>query len=315
MAVLATSPGRLNARRGLLREMLRYRMAYIFLLPAILVLLFVDFVPMAQGVATSFWAYNIFRPAFRPFVGLSQYGDLFKDEIVVRAFWQSWYFTLGSVGCQFALGMTAAVLLNQPTRFRGLFRGVVLIPWVVPSALAAMMFGLLFTSTGLVNTLMHNVGLTALGVVPEDYAWLSDTRTSMPTIIITNMWKDFPFFAVMFLAAMQSIPADLYEAAKVDGSSAVQSFIHITLPALRPTILISTLLGVIWTFNSIDLIYILTYGGPYYSTFTLAMLAYQQAFGRGLVGYASAIAVVILGLMALVMAVYLAVYRRIVEPL
>jgi multiple sugar transport system permease protein len=211
--------------------------------------------------------------------------------------------------------LIAAVLLNQSVRFRGYFRAIILIPWVVPSSLAAMMFGLLFTSTGLVNTMMHNIGLTQLGLVPENFAWLSDPRTAMPTIIFTNMWKGFPFFAVMLLAAMQAIPNDLYEAARVDGASTVRSFWHITLPSIRPTILIATLLGIIWTFNSIDLIYILTYGGPYYSTFTLAMFAYQQAFGRGLVGYASAIAVFILALMAVVMAVYLWLYRRVVEAL
>jgi multiple sugar transport system permease protein len=290
-------------------------MAYLFLLPALLVLLFVDFIPMVQGAGTSFWAYNIFRPGVRPFVGARQYSDLLNDAVFFRAFWQSWYFTLGSVVCQFVVGLIAAVLLNQSVRFRGYFRAIILIPWVVPSSLAAMMFGLLFTSTGLVNTMMHNIGLTQLGLVPENFAWLSDPRTAMPTIIFTNMWKGFPFFAVMLLAAMQAIPNDLYEAARVDGASTVRSFWHITLPSIRPTILIATLLGIIWTFNSIDLIYILTYGGPYYSTFTLAMFAYQQAFGRGLVGYASAVAVFILALMAVVMAIYLGLYRRLVEAL
>jgi multiple sugar transport system permease protein len=175
VAVLATARPRTRPRRRLLREIARYRMAYLFLLPAVLVLLFVDFVPMIQGVGTSFWAYNMFRPAVRPFVGAAQYRDLFKDEVLLRSFWQSWYFTLGSVACQLPLGLAAAVLLNRPVRARSLFRAVVLIPWVVPSALAAMMFGLLFTSTGLVNTFMHNIGLTAIGLVPENYAWLSDT--------------------------------------------------------------------------------------------------------------------------------------------
>jgi multiple sugar transport system permease protein len=290
-------------------------MAYLFLMPAVVVLLFVDFIPMIQGAGTSFWAYNMFRPGVRPFVGVHQYTDLLNDAIFMRAFWQSFYFTLGSVACQFAVGLIAAVLLNQSVVFRGYFRAIVLIPWVVPSSLAAMMFGLLFTSTGLVNTMMHNIGLTQLGLVPENFAWLSDPRTAMPTIIFTNMWKGFPFFAVMLLAAMQAIPGDLYEAARVDGASTLRSFWHITLPSIRPTILIATLLGVIWTFNSIDLIYILTYGGPYYSTFTLAMFAYQQAFGRGLVGYASAVAVVILALMAVVMAMYLGLYRKLVEAL
>jgi multiple sugar transport system permease protein len=315
MAVIAARGRRTTAGTTLWREVSRQRMAYLFLLPALLVLLFVDFIPMVQGAGTSLWAYNMFRPGVRPFVGVRQYSDLLNDAIFVRAFWQSFYFTLGSVACQFVVGLIAAVLLNQSVLFRGYFRAIVLIPWVVPSSLAAMMFGLLFTSTGLVNTMMHNLGLTQLGLVPENFAWLSDARTAMPTIIFTNMWKGFPFFAVMLLAAMQGIPGDLYEAARVDGASTLRTFWHITLPSIRPTILIATLLGVIWTFNSIDLIYILTYGGPYYSTFTLAMFAYQQAFGRGLVGYASAVAVFILALMAVVMAIYLGLYRKVVEAL
>jgi len=185
--------------------------------------------------------------------------------------------------------MASALLLNQNIWFRGFFRGLVLIPWVVPGALAAMMFGLLFTSTGLVNTLLADLGLVDLGLVNAAHPWLSDPRTSMPTIIMANTWKGFPFFTVMFLAALQSIPKDFYEAAMIDGASSWQSFRHITIPSMAPTILITTLLGTIWTFNSIDLIYILTSGGPYYSTMTLAMFSYNQGFGRGNIGYASAI--------------------------
>jgi multiple sugar transport system permease protein len=315
VAVATIGARRSVASARLWREISRQRMAYLFLMPALLVLLFVDFIPMIQGAGTSLWAYNIFRPGVRPFVGLRFYVDLLNDEVFVRSFWQSWYFTLGSVACQFALGLVVAILLNQSVRFRASFRAVVLIPWVVPSSLAAMMFGLLFTSTGLVNTMLHNLGLTQVGLVPDGFAWLSDARTAMPTIIFTNMWKGFPFFAVMLLAAMQAIPQDLYEAARVDGATSLRAFWHVTLPGIRPTILIATLLGVIWTFNSIDLIYILTYGGPYYATFTLAMFSYQQAFGLGLVGYASAVAVFILALMAVVTAIYLLLYRRVVEAL
>lgn len=288
-------------------------MAYLFLLPALLVLTFVNFLPMFQGIRTSFQVYNLFRPGYRPDVGLEQYRDLLDNDVFRRAFWHSWYFTLGSVACQFVLGLTAAVALNQSVRFRGVFRGIVLIPWVVPGSLAAMMFGLLFTSTGLVNTFLDRLGLVSLGIVEADKAWLSDSSTAMPTIIITNMWKGFPFFAVMFLAAMQTIPADLYEAAKIDGASARRSFFDITLPSIRPTILVTTLLGTIWTFNSIDLIYIMTYGGPYYSTMTMAMFAYQQAFGRGFIGVASAVAVFILMLMAVITVFYLFVYRRLIQ--
>lgn len=313
-SVAVQQPARTNqAWRALWHEVARNRLAYIFLIPAFVVLGFVNLLPMVQGARMSFQLFNLFRPGLHPFVGLQQYQNLIADPLFAKAFFNTWYYTLGSVICQFILGLVAAVLLNQRVRFQGLFRGIVLIPWVVPGSLAAMMFGLLFTSAGLVNALLNAIGFTQLGIIGPDHAWLSDTRTAMPTIILTNMWKGFPFFAVMFLAAMQTIPADLYEAAKMDGASAVRSFFDITLPSIRPTLLITTLLGILWTFNSIDLIYILTSGGPFYATLTLPMWAYQQAFGRGYIGVASALAVIILGLMAAVATIYLIVYRRTVQ--
>ncbi len=310
VSMRTADPRPASAFRHVRRELVRNRLAYLFLLPALLVLAFVNLLPMVQGAAMSFQIYNLFRPGSRPFVGLDQYRGLVADPLFAKAFVNTWYYTIGSVVCQFVLGLTAAVLLNQKIRFQGIFRGIALIPWVVPGALAAMMFGLLFTSAGLVNSILNAIGFSRLGLIGPDHAWLSDTSTAMPTIIITNMWKGFPFFAVMFLAAMQTIPSDLYEAAKIDGASPVRSFFDITLPSIRPTLLITSLLGILWTFNSIDLIYILTSGGPFYATLTLPMWAYQQAFGRGFVGVASALAVIILGLMAAVALIYLAIYQR-----
>lgn len=288
----------------------RYGTPYLFLLPAVVSLMIVSFVPMMQGIGASFQNYNLFRPGVRTFAGLDQYQHMLGDPIFWRAFWQSWYFALGSVALQCVLGLAAALLLNQHMAFRGFFRGLVLIPWVIPGALAAMMFGLLFTSTGLVNTTLANMGLVDLGIVQPFHPWLSDPNTSMLTIVLANTWKGFPFFAIMFLAALQSISEELYEAARIDGASSWQMFWNITLPSLGQTILVTSLLGTIWTFNAIELIYILTSGGPYYSTMTLAMYAYNQGFGRGDFGYASAIGVVILVLMTFVAAIYLLAYRR-----
>lgn len=305
----ASAPIHHTAWSQVMRWLRRHTAAYLFLLPALVSLTAVSFIPLFQGIRTSFQTYNLFRPGTRMDVGFDQYRYLLDDPVFMKAFWQSWYFALGSVACQFVLGMFAAILLNQNIRFRGLVRGLVLIPWVVPGSLAAMMFGLLFTSTGLVNTFLDRIGFSHLGF-DRFHPWLSDSSTAMPTIIITNMWKGFPLFAVMFLAAMQTIPRDYYEAAKIDGASAVRSFFDITIPSMAPTILITTLLGTIWTFNSIDLIYILTSGGPFYSTMTLAMFAYNQGFGRGDIGFASAIGVVILLLMLVITSIYLVAYRR-----
>jgi multiple sugar transport system permease protein len=301
-------------RITLLKELTRYRLAYLFLSPALLILLFVDFVPMAQGVWTSLHAYSLFRPASRPFIGVDNYTELVADPLFWRALAQTAYYTVASVVLQFLLGLLAATLLNQSVRFRAFFRGLVLIPWVVPGALAGMMFALLFTSNGLVNTALSGLGLTGR-LIPENFPWLSNDATAMPVVIFTSAWKGFPFFAVMFLAAMAAVSQDLYEVARVDGASKLRSFYHVTLPGIQATMLISSLLGLIWTFNSIDLIYVMTYGGPYYSTTTLVMLAYQQAFSTGQVGYATAIALVILVLMAALSTAYLSLYRRITQAL
>ena len=285
------------------REVTRNRIAYLFLVPAIVSLMVVQFIPIGQGVALSFQDYVIYRPSDRAFVGLDNYYRLFQDPLFYKSFWQSWYWTLGSVACQFGLGMIAALVMN---RFRrGWFRGTMLIPWVVPGVLAAMMFGLLFTSVGLVNTVLHSLGL-----MHGWFAWLSDSRTAMPVLILTNTWKGFPFFAVMLLAAMQAIPLELYEAASVDGANNWHKFRHITIPGISPTILVATMLGTIWTFSAIEMIYVMTYGGPFYSTYILAMFTYIGAFGLGQFSYASAVAVVIALIKIIFTISYLYIYSR-----
>lgn len=285
------------------RELKRNRIAYVFLLPVIISLLIVQFIPMIQGIFLSFEDYVIFRPADRPFVGLDNYRRLFDDPLFFRSFWQSWYWTIGSVVGQFTLGMIAALIMKRIRR--GWFRGIILIPWVVPSVLAAMMFGLLFTSVGLVNTV-----LMRLGLLTEWFAWLSDERTAMPVLIFTNTWKGFPFFAVMLLAAMQAIPEELYEAARVDGANIWQLFRYVTVPGIAPTILVATMLGTIWTFSAIEIVYIMTYGGPFYATYILAMFTYISAFGLGQLSYASAIAVVIALIKICFTVIYLYLYSR-----
>ena len=159
----------MTAIRMYWKEVTKNRIAYLFLVPALASLLVVQFLPIAQGVALSFQDYVIYRPKDRPWVGLQNYVHLFQDPLFIRTFWQSWYWTIGSVLGQFTIGMIAALLMNRIRR--GWFRGLMLIPWVVPSVLAAMMFGLLFTSVGLVNTI-----LMRLGLMQEWFPWLSNSN-------------------------------------------------------------------------------------------------------------------------------------------
>lgn len=302
-----TSP----VRHGLRKFIARNHAAYLFLLPAALILVLVNFAPMAQAVVTSAHSFSIFRPGERTFVGFQNYIALFSDSLFWRSLGQTAVYTLGSVVTQFILGLAAAMILNRKMQGRAMFRAIALIPWVIPGSLAAVMFALLFTSTGMVNILLDAIGIVDAGLIPPDYPWLSNPASAMLVLILTNAWKGFPFFAVMLLAAMQAVPSELYEAARVDGARPWRQFTHITLPGIRMTLLVSLLLQTIWTFNALDAIYVMTSGGPAHATTTLVMHAYLTAFGLGQVGHASAIAVAALVVIAAVAWVYLLLYRRI----
>lgn len=281
-----------------------------FLLPAAVLITVVNFIPMVQAFSTSTYQYSLFRPQSTPFVGLQNYAEQFSDPLFWRALWQTGVYTAAAVIGQFLLGLLAAVLLNRRFALRGMFRGLVLIPWVIPGSLAGVMFALLFTSNGLANTVAAGLGLVRAGVVPASFPWLSHPASAMIVLIITSTWKGFPFFAVMLLAAMQGVSQDLYEAARVDGANRWRQFWHVTLPGIRMTVLVALLLQTIWTFNSLDLIYVMTNGGPAHATTTLVMLAYQEAFGLGQIGDASAIAVSALVIVGAIAWMYLVLYRR-----
>lgn len=309
MSIVAERPRR-GPVRTFVRSVAQNRIAYLFLLPAAVLITVVNFVPMAQAFITSTYQYSLFRPRSKPFVGLENFTEQFADPLFWRALWQTGVYTGSAVAGQFLLGLLAAVLLNRSFMLRGLFRGLVLIPWVIPGSLAGVMFALLFTSNGLINTVASGLGLVKLGVIPANFPWLSNPASAMTVLIVTSTWKGFPFFAVMLLAAMQGVPDDLYEAARVDGADRWRQFVHVTLPGIRMTILVALLLQTIWTFNSLDLIYVMTNGGPAHATTTLVMLAYQAAFGLGQIGDASAIAVSALVIVGAIAWIYLLLYRK-----
>ncbi len=276
-----------SSARLLWRAASRNWVAYVFLLPAVVPLLFVLVLPSLEVLRLSFVDVNLRRPGPVHFVGLAQYRQLLADPVFGRAFVQSWEWALGSTAGQFGLGLAAALLLNQRLPARSLVRGLVLLPWVLPGTLVASVFGLMFTSVGLVNSVLH-----ALGLMTGWHPWLSDPRTTMLVLVAANTWKGFPFFAVVLLAALQSVSPELIECARIDGAGALQTFRHITLPGIRHAILISALLATVWTFNSVDLIYNLTYGGPYYASFTLVMFAFVAAFSYGWTSAAAAAGVI-----------------------
>lgn len=210
--------------------------------------------------------------------------------------------TLGTVALQLLFGALGAMLLNQRFRFRGVVRGLAMIPWATPSVLVALIWlWLLDPNHGVINAaLLHT------GVIHAPIAWLATSHTALPTLILIDAWQGIPFFAVMILAALQGVPEELKDAAKTDGCNRFGVFIHVVLPYIRPTILITLVLRIIWTANYIDLIYILTGGGPGYVTTTIPLQSYRSAYKIGDFGQGTALAMV----QALVLAALITIYVR-----
>jgi multiple sugar transport system permease protein len=275
-----------------------------FLLPVGLVVGAVIGYPVVRALILSLFSYNPLSGATE-YVGLQNYTTVLADPVFRGAALRTVIWTFGVVIAQFLFGLLGAVLLNQSFPGRGLVRGLVLIPWATPSVLAAMMWlWLLDSNYGVINDLLGRIGLGALA-----YAWFSLPTTALPALMLIDFWQGVPFFAVMLLAALQTIPSDIIEAAVLDGGNRWQIFWRITFPLLLPTVLITTLLRVIWTASYIDLILIITQGGPGIATLTVPAYAYYAAYSDFAFGKATAAAV----LQAVVLLVIVIVYLRLLS--
>lgn len=225
--------------------------------------------PIGQAVYLSLTQKMIGLPP--RFVGLRNYQSLASDPFFWMALKNTAVFTVASIALKLTVGLAMASTLNASIPGRNFFRGLLLIPWITPTVVIALTYLWIFDGTfGILNE-----GLSALGLprVP----WLSHPATAMASVIWANFWRGFPFFGISFLAAMQSIPRELYEAAVIDGANPFQQWWSITLPSLRHAITVVTLLSTIWTFNEFNLIYILTRGGPAGATQVVGTLTYQYA--------------------------------------
>jgi multiple sugar transport system permease protein len=229
------------------------------------------------------------------------------DGFFQRAVVNSFVFTFGSVAAKLVLGMLMALVLTTGIRWRSFWTGVLLIPWVAPTVVSALNFLWIYDySLGVLNYLLVKV----LRLLPQGVGWLSEPGTAMASVIAVNIWRGFPFFGISFLAGMKGIPVELYEAAAVDGASALQRFRHVTLPGIRNIVIIVVLLSTIWTFNDFQIVYILTKGGPGGATQVLPVLTYEIAFGAQRLGEAIAVALYMLPALTVVIVVLARYMRR-----
>lgn len=269
---------------------------YLLILPGVIFISVILIYPLVNGVISSFY-HQAPMGLDRTFVGLENYQKLLTDKIFIRSFVNSLIYTSLVVVIEYIIGMLIALLLNEDFPGRGIYRSLILIPWVVPTVAAALSWKWIYDGQfGILNHI-----LKSLGIIEENIAWLGSTELALPAIIATASWKGIPFVTVVLLAGLQSIPRELYESASIEGAGVFKRFIYITLPQLKGVSLITILLQCIWTFNQFDLVYIMTKGGPANSTQILPVYTYLNAFNFFEFNYAATIGtigLIILGIFA-----------------
>lgn len=261
---------------------------YLLVAPTVILILFFMVYPISRVFYLSFQNYDLTQAWKDGFAGMRNYTKLFHDG----KFWSSMMITfrwvLYQVVGQLLLGTVVALLLNQKFKGRGAARAISLVPWAVSGVLVTMLWTLMYDqSSGLINDILMKSGL-----ISKKIAWLADSRTFFGAVNVAELWRGVPFFAINILAALQSIPADVYESSAIDGCGPVKNFFFITLPYLKESIIFATLLRGIWEFNSIDMIFTMTNGGPMDKTTTLPIYMMKTAIIKGNYGYGSTIGVI-----------------------
>ncbi|QQA43516.1 carbohydrate ABC transporter permease [Pelagovum pacificum] len=235
------------------------------------------------------------------FTGAENFRDVLAARVTPKAFQNTLWWVGGSIVFQIILGTATAILLNQKFPGRGIVRSIAVIPWVVPGIVAATTWAWMFhTEFGIINYMM-----TSSGVADAPIGWLTNRHTVMPAMIAINIWKLFPFVAIMVLAGLQSIPNDLYEAARVDGASFWDETWHVTLPQVRPVLIAVTLLLVIWALNHITTIYAITKGGPANLTLITPIQIFKLGFEQFQFNQAAALSVIFFTVAMVIVALYI----------
>ena len=307
--VTATVPRRIPSRKRAVKytlsRMKREWSAYVFLAPGLIS--FSIFTVFALGFAfyLTFHEYSVISPE-KPFVGLQNYRDMVADEQFRRSVINTAYFTAGSVPFTMAIGLGIALLLNQPLWFRGLFRTIYFLPIVTPFVVSAIIWKWLYNA----DFGLFNHYLLKANIIDERLLWLSDKNLAMPAVILMSIWGGVGFSMVVYLAGLQAIPEELYEAAKIDGAGAFSRLRFITVPMLAPTTLFLLVIGIIGSFQIFTQIYVMTQGGPIDRTTTIVYYIYQSAFTYFEMGYASTLAYGLFAMLFLLTLLQLRLYRN-----
>ncbi len=266
--------------------------AYGLVFPAVLLLLGLVGYPFLDAIGMSFTNRVVGNAGH--WVGLGNFRYLWQSPDFQASVWNTVTLVVVSDGCKLAIGLSLALLVNQKLPGRGVFRSLLMLPWAMPAFVVFLTWRVLYQPIGG----GINLVLTATGIAPGIIDWLGERSTAMPAVIAATVWRGFPFWFVSILAALQTIPGEQYEAARVDGANAWQRFRAVTFPGIRQVVIVTTLLSSIWTANSFENVYLLTQGGPSNATMVFPVLAYFGMQTQQL-GQAAAVSVAMLPVLAI----------------
>jgi ABC-type sugar transport system permease subunit len=268
------------------------RLALACVLPAVATVALIALFPLLWTVWESLHVHDLRMPwRGRPFVGLRNYGEALTEQRFWEALGHTAIFTVGSVTLELLLGLVLALALHQAYRGRGLVRTAVLLPWAIPTVVAALLWGFLFDSqAGIVNAVLIDVGVMD---EHQPLVWFVHATAAWVPVLLADVWKMTPFVTLLLLAGLQNIDRALYEAARVDGAGPWQQFLHVTLPLLKPALLVTLIFRTLDAFRVFDLIYVLTKGGPGTATEPLALYTFTALLNNLRFGFGSALSILI----------------------
>ncbi|UCE85019.1 MAG: sugar ABC transporter permease [Deltaproteobacteria bacterium] len=265
------------------------RLAWVLVLPTLIAIVTIALFPLVWTFWESLHLHDLRLPARgRPFVGLANYAEILADPRFLGALAHTLFFTAASVSLELVAGLALALAMHGAYRGRGAVRTAVLLPWAIPTVAAALVWRFLFEGPqGVANAVLLGIG------APEPISWFSDAWLAWVPIVLADVWKTTPFVALLLLAGLQSIDAELYEAARVDGAGRIRELWFVTLPFLRPAILVALIFRTLDAFRVFDLIYVLTGGGPGTATEPLALYTWSALLQNLRFGFGSALSVLI----------------------
>jgi multiple sugar transport system permease protein len=275
------------SRRTLARDQALF--GYALLMPAAVLMVILVGVPFLRALWLSFHK-KLLGAEDAPWIALGNYSALISDPTFWQAVKNTFIFTTGSIGCKLVLGLAIALVLNEALPLRGLWRSIVMLPYAMPTLVSVLVWKWMYNDVaGVLNYLA-----TEAKLVDHPILWLGDPSVALPSVIAVNVWRGFPFFVITILAGLQTVPQELYDAAKVDGAGVWARFRQVTLPGILPVIAVVTLFSAILTFNDFSIIWILTQGGPGNATQVLATLTYKIAIPGLELGKGVAVSVLML---------------------